>query len=413
MDSSPSTTTPTTTSSSSTVDVAAHRSCTRCSRRMSSLKYDKHTLCLSCRDVTCSMDLRCVECTAWSTDEIDEYLRHRKSLVSKGKKKSSVATPSSSSPSVPPSATLSVATSSSSPSLSPIADDEKIKQYVQSLLANLLSQQSSQASLGSNPFLVAPLEAPDMPPPGSTGGRDSGSLKRGRFASPSGVVPPAADVMPPVNVSMPCSVASVPGSPFPPLGEFTPVSGDHDQLRSRGVSGFTQHVISADVHDVPHSVSSFDPTSLLFPFSDSGFSSLSSHPPPSIPLSSFTSSLPSFSSAPSSTLPLFSLPSVVPSLLPFPSTVSAPSSSSAPSSFAPFPSPLPLGSFSLAPSLPLSAPPLVSLSTPSSSFPVASAPAPRSSWLSSLPQLRLPPPGSLPFPPLRLRMISLRFRLGC
>ena len=270
MDSSPSTTAPTTTSSSSTVDVAAHCFCTRCNRRMGSLKYAKHTLCLSCRDVTCAMDLRCVECTAWSTDEMAEYLCHRKSLVSKGKKSSSVTTPSSSSPSVPPSATPIVATSSPSPSLSSIADDEKIKQYVHSVLANLLSQQSSQASLGSNPFLTAPLEVPDIPPPGSTGGRGSESLKRCRFASPTGVVPPAKDddVMPPINVCVPCTVASwgvasVPGSPFPPLGEFTPVSGAHDQFHSRGMSGFTQHVISADVHDVSCSVSSFDP-SLLF-----------------------------------------------------------------------------------------------------------------------------------------------------
>ena len=68
---------------------------------MSSLKYDKHTLCLSCREVTCAMDLRCVECTAWFTDEMADYLCHRKSLVSKGKKLS-VTTASSSSPSVPP-----------------------------------------------------------------------------------------------------------------------------------------------------------------------------------------------------------------------------------------------------------------------------------------------------------------------
>ena len=79
MDSSPSTTAPTMTSSSSTVDVAAHCSCARCSRRMSSLKYDKYTLCLSCRNVTCAVDMRCVECTAWSTDEMAEYLRHKKS----------------------------------------------------------------------------------------------------------------------------------------------------------------------------------------------------------------------------------------------------------------------------------------------------------------------------------------------
>ena len=36
---------------------------------------------------------------------MQDYLKHRKSLVSKGKKKSSVAMPTSSAPSVPPSAT--------------------------------------------------------------------------------------------------------------------------------------------------------------------------------------------------------------------------------------------------------------------------------------------------------------------
>ena len=304
---------------------------------MSSLQYDKHTLCLSCREVTCSMDLRCVECTAWSSDEMADYLRHRKFLVSKGKKKLSVTTAFSSSPSVPPSATPSVASASPAPTLSSIADDDKIKSYVQSVLANLLSQQSSQASLGINPFFPAPLEVPDITPLGSTWGRGSESLKRGRFASPSGVVPPVTeeDVMPPINVSMPCSVASwgvdrVPGSPYPSLGDFTPVSGTSDQLRSRGVSGFIQHVVSADVHDMPKSVASFDPTSLLFPFSDSGVSSLSSLTP-----TSSLSSLPPVSSAPLTTVPIFCLPSVVPSVLPFSSSVSTPSSST-PSSFTSF-----------------------------------------------------------------------------
>ena len=307
------------------------------------------------------MDLRCVECTALSADEMADYLRHRKSLVSKGKRKLSVTTASSSSPSVPPSATPSVASSSPAPTLLSIADDDKIKQYVHSVLANLLSQQSSQASLGSNPLFSAPLEVPYIPPPGSTGGKGSESLKRGRFASPSGVVPPVSDnVMPPINVSMPFSVARVSGSPYSPLGDFTPGSGETDQLRSRGVSGFTQHVVSADVHDVPCSVASFDPTSLLFPFSGSGFSSLSSHTPSSLSASSSLFSLPFVSS-----VPLFSLPSVVPSMLPFSSTVSAPS---ALSSFAFFSSSYPLGLVS-------SAPPLGPLA-PSSSFPMVSAPAP-------------------------------------
>ena len=140
------------------------------------------------------------------------------------------------------------------------------------------------------------------------------------------VHPASEDVMPPINVLVPYSVASgvvgrVPGSPSPSLGDFTHVSGALAQLRSRGVSGFTHHVVSADVHDVPKSVSSFDPTSLLFPFSDSGFSSRSSLPP-----FSSQSSLPVTSAAPLTSVPLLSLPAVVPSVLPLSASVSAPSS---------------------------------------------------------------------------------------
>ena len=91
--------------------------------------------------------------------------------------------------------------------------------------------------------------------------------------------------------------------------------GQLDQLRDRGDVGFTRHIVSADVHSVPRSASSFDPSSLLFPFSDSGFSSLSAPPP----FASFTASLSSSlsvasassSSFSSSTVPTFSLLSVV------------------------------------------------------------------------------------------------------
>ena len=94
------------------LDSAAHCSCSKCSRRMSSYRYDKHTLCLHCREVLCSVDLRCRECSSWSSEMMQDYLKHRKSLVSKGKK-SSVTTPTSSAPSVPPSVTPASAISAS------------------------------------------------------------------------------------------------------------------------------------------------------------------------------------------------------------------------------------------------------------------------------------------------------------
>ena len=313
-------------SSTPAVDVTARRSCRRCNRRMSSLTYDKHTMCVSCRDVVCSVEVRCNGCREWSTDAMAEYVRHKRSLVCKGKKPK-VTTPSISTPSVTPSASPTVVGQVSSPSLSSIADDDKIKSYIQSVPASMLSQPSGQISFGSNPFFSAPsVEVPDIPSVGSTVGRCAESLSRGRTSYPAGVVPPSChgDVMPPpihVSVSNVDSVglAGVSGSQFPLLGVSTPVHGRSDQLRDRGDIGLTQHVISADVHSVPRSVSSFDPSSLLFPFSDSGFSSLSAPAPPVSSFSSSSSSSFSMTSAPSfappSTVPVFSLPSVF--LLPF------------------------------------------------------------------------------------------------
>ena len=40
------------------------------------------------------MEVRCNECREWSTDAVAEYVRHKRSLVSKGKKPK-VTTPSS------------------------------------------------------------------------------------------------------------------------------------------------------------------------------------------------------------------------------------------------------------------------------------------------------------------------------
>ena len=53
---------------------------------MSTLKHDKHLICVSCRNVKCDLDIRCKECESRSTDVMKDYLRHRKSLESKTKK---------------------------------------------------------------------------------------------------------------------------------------------------------------------------------------------------------------------------------------------------------------------------------------------------------------------------------------
>ena len=121
------------------------------------------------------------------------------------------------------------------------------------------------------------------------------------------------------------------------LGQFkVPSRQVFDQLRARVTPafGYVYVSVSRDVRSVAASPSSsFNPATLLFPFSDSGFASLPSSMPSysspafSLPLSSssaltFSSLTPSDSSTP---LPLFSLPSVVPSVLPLSSSSSAPS----------------------------------------------------------------------------------------
>ena len=93
----------------------------------------------------------------------------------------------SSSPSVTPSASPSVSSVASTPALTSIADDSKIKEYVHSVLASFFSQPASQVSLGTNPFLAAPAEVPNESPQnrGSTGGREADNLLRGWHFNPS------------------------------------------------------------------------------------------------------------------------------------------------------------------------------------------------------------------------------------
>ena len=87
------------------------------------------------------------------------------------------------------------------------------------------------------------------------------------------------------------------GPPNPSLGQFSdPYRQDLDQSHAHGAPGFglLHDAFSRDVHNVaPSPSTSFDPTSLLFPLSDSDFASV----PSSVP----------FSSSPDFSLPLLSL----------------------------------------------------------------------------------------------------------
>ena len=114
---------------------------------MSSLKFDKHITCVKCRDEQCSVDVRCSECEKWSVDFMLGYVKHQRTLVSKG---GSCKPPSSSSPPV-------VTVTTTPPTPTPTTDsDERLK----SLMHSFLSDFFSQFQLGTNPFLTAPPAVP-------------------------------------------------------------------------------------------------------------------------------------------------------------------------------------------------------------------------------------------------------------
>ena len=81
-------------STSAAADVCARRTCPRYTHQMSSLKFDKHSLCVACRDVKCSVEVRCSECRSWSKDFMLGYVKHQRSLVLKGKKEVTTSSPS-------------------------------------------------------------------------------------------------------------------------------------------------------------------------------------------------------------------------------------------------------------------------------------------------------------------------------
>ena len=91
---------PSTTMSPAPMDSSALRSCVKWHRRMSSLKYDAHTLCSQCRDVVCSLSTRCDECSNWSAEIMSDYLKHKKALATKSRK--TPATSASASASIQP-----------------------------------------------------------------------------------------------------------------------------------------------------------------------------------------------------------------------------------------------------------------------------------------------------------------------
>ena len=88
---------------------SSRHNCPKCRRRMSKPVFDCHTFCYKCWGFNCTVDQRCDECLDWSLKEVEAYVKHRKSLISKEKKgKDSLPKPlPSPGPVQPPSPSLS------------------------------------------------------------------------------------------------------------------------------------------------------------------------------------------------------------------------------------------------------------------------------------------------------------------
>ena len=199
------TSTSSTPTTATAVDLYARRSCPRCGCRMSSLQFDKHTFCVICRDMKCSLATTCKECKAWSKEFMLGYVKHQRSLVTKGKR----ITPS---PSPSPPVTV-VVTTSLDTSPSELFSEDRLRQLMHSMFKDLMP-----ASVGTNPSSTAPPAVPDSATKctEATGGLQSVTPFEAPTMESPGVVLPMTQVDPPPPHTV--SVSYVDSSGFSNLG---------------------------------------------------------------------------------------------------------------------------------------------------------------------------------------------------
>ena len=103
------------------------------------------------------MGVRCSECSSWSSEIMQDYLKHRKPLVSKGKKKPVSSAPPSS-PSISPAGSTVASVGSSHPI--PLVMMTRLRiMCTHSVLSSFFSR---SGSLGVNPSsFSAPTMVPD------------------------------------------------------------------------------------------------------------------------------------------------------------------------------------------------------------------------------------------------------------
>ena len=73
-------------SSGSSSKDTARRSYKKCHGRMRSFSLDKHLYCIKCRGSDCNLLSRCDECMQWTKEELEAYMKVRRSLTSKGRR---------------------------------------------------------------------------------------------------------------------------------------------------------------------------------------------------------------------------------------------------------------------------------------------------------------------------------------
>ena len=123
-------------------------SCKKCHGRMSSFSLDKHLFCFKCRGSDCNLVYRCDECMKWTKEEMESYVKLRRSLSSKGKQ-------SKSSPpwSIPHDSDIDI-------SIATHSINKSVDQKIDAMSANLLAKFSSMLDK-----LQPRLNSPSFPDP--------------------------------------------------------------------------------------------------------------------------------------------------------------------------------------------------------------------------------------------------------
>ena len=230
-------------SSSSSGD-SARQSCNKCHGRMSSFSLDKHPFCIKCHGAECSLTCRCDECLQWTKEEMESYVKLRKSLSSKGRRSKSSSSSSSPPPSTPHDSDFDHKMAAQFDSV-----HKSVDQKLEAMSSSLISKFSSmlaQFQLGLNPtsfsddsavpgYSACPLEPPSLLPSVSTKSHTGLRFREGGedpVPHESGLVQGFASAR--------SSMDETPGTSQHPPSEDTVKPQGHSSQQAPGFSGDSQ-----------------------------------------------------------------------------------------------------------------------------------------------------------------------------